>query len=329
MADAPAVVSEIADGVGWPRRASPIAMVYAWGPAAGDWDRLGRWEVRWRSLWGGCASASGPAPWPTPDAAGRALGRAGGGAAPLTLVPGDDGGHALLVVRRQGGFDLVGLEAGRAPREIDRADGDVFPDIEAAVQSGGRWYVASAQSGAQLSATVVWRIDGDGAHEVARLQRAGPDGRAGVHLARRPEGRAVGVAIEGRPDATQPARLWVVSIDPETGEAAEPEPLSPLDLAGPLPPCTGDDDGWQVELPYGGSVDLDLGPGASTSVQSPIAALRLSRTNACVERIAGFGSDEPSAIAAGFPTGHPPGARTFDVSLSSTKARTPFRCRLP
>jgi hypothetical protein len=328
--DASAVVSEIADGLGWPRRASPVAMVYTWGPQTGDWDKVGRWEVRWRSRWGGCASASGPAPWPTPDAAGRSLGRVGGSPAPMTLVSGDDADHALLVVRRSGGFDLTALESARAPLAVHRADGDVFPDIEAAVQSGGRWYVASASSAWQLSAAVVWQVDGDVAREVARFPRAGPEGRAAVHLARRAEGRAIGVAVEGRPDATQPARLWLDRVDPETGEVGEPEPLAPLDFGGRPPPvCTGDDDGWQVELPYPGTVDLDLGPGAAQSVQGPLLALRISTTAACIERLAGLGSDEKPATAGGNPTAHLPPGRSFDVSLASGKTYEAFRCRLP
>jgi hypothetical protein len=325
------VVSEIAEGLGWPRRTSPVAMVYTWGPPSGDWDKVGRWEVRWRSLWGGCSAASGPAPWPSPDAAARALGRAGGSGAPLTLVSGDDASRALLVVRRSGGgFDLAALDAARPPREIHRADGDVFPDIEAALQFGGRWYVASAQGSSQASATVVWQVDGDSAREIARLPRAGPEGRSNVHLARRAEGRAIGVAIEGRPDATKPARLWVDSIDPETGEVGEPEPLAPLDFGGgPLAACTGDDDGWQVESSYAGNVDLDVGPGPGLSLQAPIVAMRLSATRACVARFAGFGADDTPPVAAGSPTPRLPGGRLIDVSLASGKTQTPFRCRLP
>jgi hypothetical protein len=328
--DSAAVVSEIVDGVAWPRRAGPVGMVYGWGPPSGDWDKLGRWEVRWRSPWAGCASASGPAPWPSVDAAARALGRTGGPSSPLTVVAGEDATHALLVSRRQGGFDVAALDVGRAPQDVHRADGDVFPDIEGALESGGRWYVASAQSASQRSATVVWEIEGDAAREVGRFPRAGPDGRASVHLARRTQGRSVGVVVEGKPDATRPGRVWVDAVDPDTGEVGEPAPLTPLDFGGHPPAvCTGDDEGWEVVLPYAGSVDLDLAPGVSSSVQSPLAAMRMSSSDACIERLAGFSQDDSPPVPAGSPTARLPAGRSFDVSLTSSGARTPFRCRLP
>ncbi len=329
-ADAVAMVSEITDGAGWPRRASPVGMVYAWGPQGGDWDRAGRWEVRWRSLWGGCGSASGPAPWTTADAAGRAMGRAGGNAAPLTLVGGEDATRALLVARRAGGFELSTLDAGRAPLDVHRADGDVFPDIEASLQAGARWYVASSQSAGQRSATVIWEIEGEAAREVGRLPRAGPEGRSSVRLARRIEGRAIGLIVEGHPDATQGARYWVESLDPETGEAGLPEPLAPLDLGGQrLAVCTGDDDGWLVEVPYAGSVDLSYGSVTPLPVQTPLVAMRLTATSACLERIAGFGPDDAQRVAAGSPTPPLPGGRQVEASLSFSKGRMGFRCRLP
>jgi hypothetical protein len=329
-ADTVAIVSEIADGAGWPRRAGPVGMVYAWGPQGGDWDRTGRWEVRWRSLWGGCGSASGPAPWSTVDAAGRALGRSGGNAAPLTLQGGEDATRALLVARRAGTFELSTLDAGHPPLDVHRADGDMFPDIEASLQSGPRWYVASAQSAGQRSATVIWEIDGDVAREVGRLPRAGPEGRSSIHLARRIEGRAIGVVVEGHPDATQASRFWIESLDPETGEVGLPEPLAALDLGGQRPAaCNGDDDGWLVELPYSGSVELSIGPGAPSPLQTPLITMRLSATSGCIERVAGFGPDDAPPVAAGSPTPSLPGGRQLEASLSSSKGRVPFRCRLP
>jgi hypothetical protein len=328
--DAPAVVSEIAEGLGWSRRVSPVGMVYVWGPPGGDWDKLGRWEVRWRSPTAGCGVASSVAPWVGPDAASRALGRAGASAPALTLASGEDASHALLLERRPGGFDLLALDSGHAPRAIRRADGDVFPDIEAVRQFGGRWYVVSAQAPSEIAATVVWRLDGDSAREVGRFPRLGPQGRMAAHLARRAQGHAIGVVVEGRPDATQPPRLWLDSVDPETGEIAAPEPLAPLDFGGGAADiCTGDDDGWQLDLPYAGNVQIDLLPHATAELQSVLLTIRVSSSSACIEHMAGAWSDDLPTVAAGPPTSHLPSGRFFDVDLASARDHVSFRCRLP
>ncbi len=328
--DNPAIVVEVGDGVGWPRRASPIAILYAWGPPGGEWDRIGRWEVRWRSLWGSCASSAGPAPWATIDAAARALGRVGGGVPSLTLVPGDDPEHALLVVRHPTGVDLSVLEAGRAPQDARRADGEAFPDFESAMQAGGHWYVASSQPSSQLPSTVVWRLEGGAAKEVTRIPRAGPEGRPSARLARSTSGRALGVVVEGRPDAAQGPELWIASVDLQTGEASEPEPLAPVDLSGrSVVPCTGDDEGWQVGWPYQGTVEVQLGGAPPSTLQTPFAALRLSRDRACVERVAGFTGDDLLQGAISAPPARLPGGRSVEVSIVSGRARIPLRCWFP
>jgi hypothetical protein len=329
-ADASAVVAEINEGTGWPRRASPVGVVYSWGPDRGDWDKLGRWEVRWRSAWGGCGSSSGPVPWPTQDATLRALARNGPNPA-LTVVGSDEPGRALLAAgRRPAGFELYALDTGRPPRPIHRADGDVFPDILSAVLVAGRWYLATSSLASQIAATVVWEIDGESAREIARLPKAGPEGRATLRLARRAGGRGLALIVDGRPDATMPARMWLVTVDPSSGETGAPEALAPLDLGGrPPAACSGDEDGWEVEVPYAGAVELTIGPGSQLPVQTPTATLRLVGANACLERVAGFASDEAATLTAGTPTGRPTGARVLEVALVSRSARMPFRCRFP
>jgi hypothetical protein len=330
-ADVPGIVAEVAEGAGWPRRAAPVATIYAWGPASGDWDRLGRWQVRWRSPWAGCGSSSGVAPWPTIDAAARALGR-GGGASSVALFPGDDANHALLSVRRPPGVALTALEAGRPPVEIRRADGDALPDLESAVRAGGRWYLASSQPASQLAATLVWRVEDGVARELARLPRAAVEGsRPGARLARSAGGRALGVVVEGRPDALRGPAFWVASVDPETGDTGDPEPLAPVDLAGlAVSACTGDDPGWEFDLPYAGAVELQLGAAQATPLQAPFVTMRLSRDRACVERVVGTFADEvPPGAPPAAGSGRPIGARPVEASVVSGRARTPLRCWFP
>jgi hypothetical protein len=330
-ADTPAIVTESVEGAGWPRRAPSVATVYAWGPAAGDWDTLGRWEVRWRSPHGACFSASGPAPWPTIDAAARAFGRTSGASpGPFSLVQGDEGGHALLAARRASGVDLVILESGRSPLEVRRQTGESLPDLEGAMQVGGHWYVASSQPGAQLPATVLWRLDGGVAKEVARVARTGE--RSGLRLARSTAGRALGLIIEGRPSAVEAPAYWVVGVDVETGETGEPEPLAPLDFAGHnLPACSGDDAGWQFDLPYAGMVEVQGHVAGASPLQAPVVTLRVTRDHACVDRVVGFGTDEAPPPTAGDGGGGAARStvRTIDVSILSAKARTALRCSLP
>lgn len=330
--DQPGVVVEVSEGAGWPRRAAPIAIVYAWGPPTGEWDRLGHREVRWRSLWGSCASSSGPSPWTTVEAAARALSRVGGGAPPLTLVPADEPGRALLVARRAAAVDLVALEGGRAPEEVRRPDGDSFPELESAIYTGGHWYMASPQPASQLPATLLWRLDGATARELGRVPRAGPEARPSVRLARSTSGRPLlGLVVEGRPDAGQGAQFWVVSVDLETGEAGEPEPLAPVDLSGrSVSPCTGDDEGWQVEWPYAGALEVQLGAAPAAALQTPFVSLRLSRDHACVERAGGFLADEVLSVTqAGAVPAHLLTGRPVDVGVVSARGRTPLRCWLP
>src|SRR4029077_6183576 len=96
-ADSLGVWREASGGLERPLRGVPVAHLYAWGAKGGEWEQLGRWQVRWQWPWGGWAdarsSASVPAPWPGLDAARRAL--VGWG----IVAPGDDADHALLIAR--------------------------------------------------------------------------------------------------------------------------------------------------------------------------------------------------------------------------------------
>jgi hypothetical protein len=207
-----------------------------------------------------------------------------------------------------------------------------LPDLEGAIQAGGHWYVASSQSAAQLPATVLWRLDGGVAKEVARVARTGD--RSGLRLARSTGGRALGLVIEGRPSAVEAPSYWVVGMDVETGETGEPESLAPLDFAGRnLSACSGDDAGWQFDLPYTGMVEVQghVAGASPSQLQAPVATLRVTRDHACVDRVVGFGSDEATPPTAGDGGGVPARStvRTIDVSILSAKARTALRCSLP
>jgi hypothetical protein len=336
-------------------RSAPLARGYAWGPDSGDWDSLGRWQIRWQWPWGGWtdvrSTAGSPTPWPTFEIASRTFG--GAGVPPeWTLVPGDDADHALLIVRR-GGSGLTALEAldaDRPPVEIKRDDGESLPDIQGALRSGGRWYLATAQASGEPAAAVLWRVDGSIAQELGRVPRIGQDALASVRLARRPEGAAAGpgsptspaspvtvaLAVAGQ-DLDRGALLWVSSFDPETRGFRDPELLAPFDLSDrPVAACTGDDGGWEIETSYPAPVDVRVRAGFSSRLQGVVARLRVSRGGACVDRL--FGSapsygprvlDEIWAGAVPRTALAPEGlaARAFDVSVLVESERVPLRCR--
>jgi len=316
-----------------PRRTLPPGVLYAWGPATGDWDRVGRWEVRWQWPWGGCSSASGPAPWATLDAARRALGKGIGAPTWWVVAPGDDADHALLIARHTLGVptaDVVAVEAGRAPVEVRRPGDEPFPEVEAAARVGGRWYLATVQPPSELAAAVIWELDGSVAREVARVPRAGVEVRPPLRLARRADGRSLGIAMEGQLRTDGPALLWMTSVDLDTGAVGDPEPIGPSDLSDRrVPLCTGDDAGWLLVIPYPGSVDVGIGR-TSTNLKAPVAQMRIWRNGACLESIAGS-LEEFASLPANSRTRDSAGGsvRKIDASVFSSGRRSALLCSEP
>jgi hypothetical protein len=327
--------------------AAATARIDAWGPKNGDWDRLGRWKVYWLGPFGGWpevrSSATTQAPWPSLDLARRALTPNAGTVNQWVLAGGDDADHALLVGRHLSSnatAELIVLEADRAPVDVRRPGGEPLPEVIAATRVGGRWYVATAQPAGDLGATVVWLLDGSQAREIARLPRTMGDARTTLRLARRADGRALGVVVDGQGEGERgPAVRWVSSVDLETGAVGEPTALAPVDLADrSVALCTGDDGGWQVDVPYPGHVTLHAGA-RETSLEYSLARLRLSSRRACLERMAGSVPSLPQDVA-WFPprplvrAGDVRGVagstkmdvRTVDVGITSSQMRYELRC---
>ena len=309
-------------------RGAVAARLYAWGPTAGDWSALGRWEIRWDWPWGlrtNAMAASGRTPWPTADAAQRSLG------APTTwtFVSADDADHALLVARRPSGtpsVEVFALENGRPPLEVVTFDAAPLADFDAAIRIAGRWYLATPQRGAERKAAVVWSLDGPVAREIARVPRTGSQGRSTVRLARRTDGRALGLAVEGQPDIHQPASTWVVGVDLSTGATADPVPLQLLDPADrPIALCTGDDSGWELDMPYPGDVHVRVGDQWDSSLRAALVRFTLSRERACVAGAVGW-VDGFGANAAGAPP-RAAGSAGFDPATRAISASLYFSAR--
>ena len=331
---------EVSSGLERGLRAVPLGRIYAWGPKSGDWDVLGRWQVLWQWPWGDRqderASAVAAVPWSSLDAAGRALG-AGPGTPPLWVIAeGDDPEHALLLAHHPGtatGANVFVLEAGRAAIEAQRSNGDLLPEVQAATRVGDHWYVATAESPGELAATVVWSLDGATARELVRVPRTGFAPRPAVRLARHSGGRAIALVVDGQPeDVRGPRPRWTAAINLEAGTVGTPEPLAPADLSDRIVSiCTGDDSGWELDLPYPGTVHLRVGPRWESTMQAPVARMRLSRERACLDRIVGtlsFGEGGPEELSGWGASAPRPGgtARRLDATVLATRARYTLRC---
>jgi hypothetical protein len=309
-----------------------FARVHAWGPKNGDWEQLGRWEIAWLWPWGGWtdvrSSLAVHAPWTSVDAARRAL------AAPPVwgLAAGDDPDHALLIGRRSTGSEAIVLESGRAPVEVHRLGGEPLAEVESAVRVGDRWFLSTSQAYGELAATVVWLLDGQTAREVARIPRSRLETRTAARLARRADGRALGLVVDGHPEAERGAAMrWIVAIDLEAGVESDPEPLAPADLSDrPVSLCTGEDAGWVIDLPFPGTLRLH-GLHLDGALAAPLARMRLTRERACLEHLLGsvdaMGALPREALtrAAGQPYGRGD-TRTIDVCVTSARMRYLLRC---
>ncbi|MEA2752314.1 MAG: hypothetical protein QOI41_6457 [Myxococcales bacterium] len=286
-------------------RLGSLARIYAWGPKGGDWDTQGKWQVRWLSPFSAWPETRSSLPVVPPatmlDYTKQSSVYGGFGASyysaysgMFAIATGDDSSHALLLARRTSRTEMtpIELEADRAPVEIHRADGEPFIEIDAVTRAAGRWFIATPPpAGASSPVTIIWQVDGSVARELVRVSRAAVEtGRpTGTRLARRSDGRAIGLVVDGQPTAerTTPTR-WVLPIDLETAQLGEPEPLGYSDLAGrTLEACTDDVVGWSFDTSFGGTAHIRL-PQGSGSMHSLYARIRLTTTRACIERIAGM-----------------------------------------
>ena len=333
-------------------RLGTLARIYAWGPKSGDWDTQGKWQVKWLSPFAGWTETRSSLSVLPPQAIldftkqSSVYGGYGGyssygsGSGLFQIASGEDPAHALLLVRRASRSDLtpVELEADRAPVAVYRADGEPFVEIDAVVRAAGRWFIATPPvPGLPSLVTTVWQVDGSVARELVRVSRAAVEtGRpAGTRLARRSDGRAIGLVVDGQPTAERStATRWVLPIDLETGQLGEPEPLGYSDFAGrTLEACTDDVVGWvfDASLPAT-TVRIRLPQGAG-SMHSVYARVRLTASRACIERVAGmYDGQSPDRVAQlARPGAKSPGPLKpgeLIASAFSAQARYALRCTI-
>jgi hypothetical protein len=334
-------------------RAGPLARVYAWGPKSGEWDQLGRWQVRWQWPWGGRqdarSSTASVGHWATLDAARRALSPGPGTPTTWIFANGDDPDHALLLARHTAipaSVEILLLETDRPVVEARRPTGEPIPDVEAATRVGGVWYVATTQGPGELAATVVWSLEGAVAREIARVPRAGFEARPVARLARRADGHGIALVVDGpRDELRGTTQRWLAAVDLESHSIAAPEPLAPTDLSDrSVSFCAGDDDGWVIDLPYPGAVRLHLAGGLEPALEGSFGRMRLSHERACVERVLGSVADHllpgvrmPNSLARATPgatpatpatpaSGSTADKRSIEASVLSGALRYTLRC---
>jgi hypothetical protein len=362
------IAHDVKDSVDRSPGYASLGKIYGWGPRTGDWDTQGRWQVKWLSPFSGWPEVRASLPTLPPafivdmtrgasSYYGGYGGYYGGGSQNYQFVPGDDANHALLVARRVQRNDnmLFELEADRAPLEVHRADGEPFGEIEGAVRVAGRWFLATPPTSqlqtynAQPSTTtVIWQVEGAIARELVRVPRAmsevgtymsgGYMSSRGTRMARRSDGRAVGLVADGHPNAERPGTntRWVLPIDLETGALGEPELLGYVDLAGRTLDACGDElVGWVLDssLPSSSAIRLKL-PTGSGVLTGTNARLRLSTDRACIERLSGGydgSSERASQVArpgAASRATLPPRAGDILVAATNSQTRFPLRCTI-
>jgi hypothetical protein len=331
-------------------RIGTLARIYTWGPKGGDWDTQGKWQVKWLSPFAAWPETRSSVPTLPPatmldftkqSSMYGGYGYSSAYSGTFSLASGDDSAHALLIARRASRTELtpIELEADRAPVEIHRADGEPFVEIDAMTRAAGRWFLATpSTAGSSTAVTTIWQVDGAVARELVRITRAALEtGRpTGTKLARRSDGRAIGLVVDGQPtaDRNTPTR-WVLPIDLETAQLGEPEALGYSDLAGrTLEACTDDMVGWSFDTSIPGSARMTL-PGGPGSMHSLYARVRLTTTRACIERVAGMYENQSAdriaqLMRGGAHTSAPSSLKPGEITASAfaAQARYGLRCTI-
>lgn len=336
----------------YPNISSP-ARVYGWGPKTGaEWDTFGRWQVKWLSPFAGWPDVRTTLPAPAPGiivdttrVGSNYYGASSSTSNTYQVATGDDSSHALLIGRRTSRSETVvyELEADRTPLPIQRADGEAFGEIESAVRTAGRWFIAtSATTDTTSPMTIVWKLEGSVARELARIPRVYVEtSTAGsrTKLARRSDGRAIGLVAEGPSTMERTTSFrWTLPIDLESGALGEPEAIGYTDLAGRvLEACTDDATGWVLDTALPFSTVRIRAPRGTGTLSRLQARLRLTSTRACVERIAGsYDPMSPSPTTPlqltrpGEATPTTASSRPGDVRVTAMSAQTrfPLRCEV-
>ena len=231
------------------------ARLYGWVPRGVAAGRSGRAQLRFFDRFDPVSPVRSTAlsqmPWRDEQALRDAFGLGAGSLALHSLI--DPSGRAMLLASCQNaGCELHGAVAGRPLIPLPLPDEDtmarVFSPSASAVWLDESFYLAH-NMGSQVT---VWRLEPDQPRQLARLPRiTGFNNMSSqVTLVRRARSRQLGLLSRG---GGQPGRsdvdLFVLPIDPTSGQVGTQIRLGPADLSWtPTRVCGADDDGWLIDV---------------------------------------------------------------------------------
>lgn len=311
---------------------------YAWGARGTEWEHTSRWLVRWLGPFSaaGDVQSTLAAPPPTVVLDSSHFASAFGIVHPVqswTMIAGDDPQHALLLARRSQQQDVVilALEAGHAPVEIRRSDGEPFSDVQTALRMRGRWFLLAPASDASAPRTTILEADGSVAHPLVSLPRTlDEDPSKPTILAARSDGRALGVIVEGDPLSTRPSVpiRWALSIDADDATVGGLEPLGAVDFAdrAEIGLCTGDEAGWVFDAPWPTNTVTATVHGVTRALRTPYARIRETPSTLCIEKLTGAYDAPPETLTKMRGNSLHGEAQEIDTFAISAHLRYPLRC---
>jgi hypothetical protein len=274
----------VADEVGIDNGASydlVSVRAYAWGKKGADWARLGhfmiRFDDRFDPLGGLRSTAIAPPPWSDEVMTTNAMGI---GSYPIAIWGthlDSSGRHALATVCRGTSCALFAASEGQPALHLRDALGHTTgtprPLAHGAVRVGESWFFVAP--GPSHDSVVVYRADlGVIRHlatyyrpTISTISRYSSAGNAeSPRLVRRAIGNGIGMLFTETPGpGERSGAMFVLPIEPDSGDLGEPIVLGKRDLDGKLPPrCAEGQDGWLMDT------GLDMTP----SVQHALGLAR-------------------------------------------------------
>ncbi|MBK9265179.1 MAG: PQQ-binding-like beta-propeller repeat protein [Polyangiaceae bacterium] len=308
---------------------------YAWGKKGADWARLGhfiiRFDDRFDPLGGMRSTGIAPPPWADEVATMDAMGI---GSYPIVTWGSyldASGRHALVTLCKGGACSHFAASEGQPALHLRDVVGRTAvaprPYPHGAVRVGESWFFVTP--GPSSDTVAVYRADLGVIRRLALYHRpvAAPGSRYSSHtnaeaprIVRRAIGNGIGLLFTAlAAPGERSGGMFVLPIDPDTGELGEPILLGKRDLAGQLPPrCAEGQDGWLLDtgLDMNPNVQLTSGRAVLDTIEF---RLRMDPGAVCVEAMAAridgaFVPDKDAKSSTDKPTG--------TVTLSATERMT-------